>query len=82
MTIRYWDGFPWDWLWTIFTKFSCLYSCGDILQVPLVNALSSVGQEKEELLKGMEVMEITRLWFNSRLEQLALEGKQPAKKVV
>ena len=54
----------------------------DILQVPLVNALSSVGQEKEELLKGMEVMEITRLWFNSRLEQLALEEKQPAKKVV
>ena len=50
-------------------------------QVPLVNALSNVGQEKEELLKGMEVMEITRLWFNSRLEQLALEQKQPAKTV-
>ena len=49
--------------------------------MPLVNALSSVGQEKEELLKGMEVMEITRLWFNSRLEQLALEAKQPTKKV-
>jgi hypothetical protein len=46
-----------------------------------VNALSNVGQEKEELLKGMEVMEITRLWFNSRLEQLALEDKQPTKKV-
>ena len=46
-----------------------------------MNGLSSVGQEKEELLKGMEVMEITRLWFNSRLEQLALEEKQPAKKV-
>lgn len=51
------------------------------LQVPLVNAPSSVGQEKEELLKGIEVMEITRLWFNSRLEQLALEEKQPPKKV-
>ena len=46
-----------------------------------MNALSSVGQEKEELLKGMEVMEITRLWFNNRLEQLALEAKQPTKKV-
>ena len=43
--------------------------------------MSSIGQEKEELLKGMEVMEITRLWFNSRLEQLALEDKQPTKKV-
>lgn len=46
-----------------------------------MNALSNVGQEKEELLKGMEVMEITRLWFNSRLEQLALEQKQPTKTV-
>ena len=46
-----------------------------------MNALSTVGQEKEELLKGMEVMEITRIWFNSRLEQLALEEKRPTKKV-
>ena len=36
------------------------------------------GSEREELLKGLEIMERTRQWFVSRLEQLSLE-KSPKK---
>lgn len=32
-----------------------------------------MGNEREELLKGEEILERTREWFSDRLEQLALE---------
>ena len=36
----------------------------------------SLSQEKEELIKGLEVLESTRQWFSDRIEQVTLEEKQ------
>ena len=36
----------------------------------------SLSQEKEELIKGFEVLESTRQWFSDRIEQVTLEEKQ------
>jgi len=36
----------------------------------------SLGKEKEELVKGLEVLQSTCQWFNDRIEQVALEEKQ------
>ena len=35
-----------------------------------------LSQEKEELIKGLEVLESTRQWFSDRIEQVSLEEKQ------
>ena len=36
----------------------------------------SLSQEKEELIKGLDVLESTRQWFSDRIEQVSLEEKQ------
>ena len=36
-------------------------------------AIPSLGSEKEELLKGLEILERTQQWFNGRLGQLSAE---------
>lgn len=40
----------------------------------------ALGSEREELLKGLEILERTQQWFNGRLGQLAL-GKSTSQKV-
>ena len=47
--------------------------------VAAVAPVVATGNEREELLKGMEVLEKTRQWFNDRLGQLALENSSHRK---
>ena len=42
------------------------------------NRSVSIASEKEELLRGMEVMKRTQKWYQDRMEQLSLEEKQMA----
>ena len=43
--------------------------------------LEDTGNEKEELLKGIEILKQTQQWFQHRVDQLKLEGSN-TKKVV
>ena len=49
--------------WTFWQKFITMQSGGGV----------ALGNEREELQKGMEILERTRQWFSHRLGQLALE---------
>ena len=40
---------------------------------------SKIGNEKEKLLKGLEVLKQTQQWFSHRLGQLELEGGRKGK---